>query len=135
MLIAKQRCALHLHQSPPLSDRRCQPKRDKFSGLSRREKRRKLAMEEDAAETGAIKAAIRSAKKSSRPAKIGEVQKKLPSAKDKAKAKRKPKVVSSRAGAFDRDLGQRQQSREGVRSKKSDKIGGMGKKGGKRKGK
>lgn len=48
-----------------------QPKRDKFSGLTRRAKRRKMAMEEDKTDQRAIGASIRSAKKSMRPAKIG----------------------------------------------------------------
>lgn len=96
--------------------------------------------EEDSGETGAIRAAIRSAKKIQRPAKIGEKQTALPSSKQKAKNKaRRQKVISSRStSAFDKDLGQRTSTvsaREGVRAKKGDKIGGMGKKGGKRKGK
>ncbi|CAL1695875.1 unnamed protein product [Somion occarium] len=109
------------------------PKRDKFSGLSRRVKRRKMALEEDdAVETGAIKAAVRSAKKSSRPKKIGEPESKPQSrkTKDKKSKAKRPKGVKARSGgAFDTDLGQRS-SREGVRAKKGDKIGGMGKKGG-----
>ena len=44
-------------------------------------------MEEDADETGAIKAAIRAAKKTQRPAKIGEKQPSLPSSKQKSKDK------------------------------------------------
>ena len=126
----------HVHSS-------LQPKRDKFSGLSRREKRRKMAMEEDAQETGAIKAAIRSAKKSQRPAKIGEKQTHLPAKqKSRDKGRKRQKVTAgSKGSSFDKDLGQRSKqasagaSREGVRAKKGDKIGGMGKKGGKRKGK
>ena len=94
-------------------------------------------MEEDAQETGAIKAAIRSAKKTQRPVKIGEKQTQLPSkAKSKDKARQKRKVMAKGGSAFDKDLGQRPAAkREGVRAKKSDKIGGMGKKGPKRKGK
>ena len=103
-------------------------------------------MEEDALETGAIKAAIRSAKKTQRPAKIGEQQAQLPSSKQKSrdKARKRQKVTTGKGSAFDKDLGQRPRgsagggaaSREGVRAKKGDKIGGMGKKGGgKRKGK
>ncbi|KIP11968.1 hypothetical protein PHLGIDRAFT_27593 [Phlebiopsis gigantea 11061_1 CR5-6] len=116
------------------------PKRDKFAGLTRKAKRRKLAMEEDANETGAIKAAIRSAKKTQRPAKIGEKQPSLPSSKQKSRGKaRKAKSISRSTSVFDKDLGQRSNAsaatREGVRAKKGDKIGGMGKKGGKRKGK
>ncbi|KAJ6610890.1 DEAD-domain-containing protein [Mycena sp. CBHHK59/15] len=95
------------------------PKRDKFSGLTRKAKRRKLAMEEDKelGDDGAMKAAIRSAKKSAQPSKIGVL----------------PKKVSARAGgAFDRDFGQKP-SGEGVRSKKGDAVGRLGKKAGKHK--
>ena len=44
-----------------------------MSGLSRKAKRRKLAMENDAkmADGGALRAAVRSAKKAARPKKIG----------------------------------------------------------------
>ncbi|KAL1697166.1 P-loop containing nucleoside triphosphate hydrolase protein [Schizophyllum commune] len=115
------------------------PKRDKFSGLSRKAKRRKLANEEDEADTNAVAAAIRSAKKASRPTKIG-----LPEARTaksgKNKKKGKPvKVTGKRAGGtFDRDLGQKgakSSSSEGIRAKKSDAVGRVGKKPGKRKGK
>ncbi|KAG6842195.1 nucleolar DEAD-box protein required for synthesis of 60S ribosomal subunit [Blastosporella zonata] len=110
------------------------PKRDKFAGLSRRAKRRKMIMEEDAdlGDQKGINAAIRSAKKSSRPAKIG-IPDQRPS---KTKTKTKPRKVTSRAGgAFDRDFGGKAGGqREGVRAKKSDAIGKKGgsKKGGKR---
>ena len=79
-------------------------------------------MEDDAAETGAIRAAVRSAKKASRPAKIGEPERRQTSKSAKAQ----------KSGAFEKELGQRT-VREGVRAKKGDVIGGMGKKGGKRK--
>ncbi|KAI0669913.1 DEAD-domain-containing protein [Trametes maxima] len=112
------------------------PKRDKFAGLSRRAKRRKMAMEEDEApESGAIRAAVRSAKKASRPAKIGEPERRPAQSKkkDKKKAARSKSVTKPKGGAFEKDLGQRP-VREGVRAKKGDVIGGMGKKkGGKRK--
>ncbi|KAI8995616.1 DEAD-domain-containing protein [Trametes punicea] len=112
------------------------PKRDKFAGLSRRAKRRKMALEEDdAAESGAIRAAVRSAKKASRPAKIGEPERRPPSSrkKDKKRATRSKTITKQKGSAFEKDLGQRP-VREGVRAKKGDVIGGMGKKkGGKRK--
>ena len=119
---------------PRLSAAR-QPKRDKFAGLSRRAKRRKMAMEEDAEETGAIRAAVRSAKKASRPVKIGEPERRPNSTKKdrKKKAARTKSVTKPKGGAFEKDMGQRA-PREGVRAKKGDVIGGMGKKkGGKRK--
>ncbi|KAM5535451.1 hypothetical protein V8D89_010973 [Ganoderma adspersum] len=114
------------------------PKRDKFAGLSRRAKRRKMTMEEDdAAETGAIQAAVRSAKKASRPVKIGEPERRATSSKkrERKKAARTRSVTKSKraSGAFEKEFGQRP-TREGVRAKKGDVIGGMGKKkGGKRK--
>jgi ATP-dependent RNA helicase DDX27 len=100
-----------------------------------------MAIEDDEEldDGGAVKAAIRSAKKAARPAKIGVPDKRPSKSKGKAK-KSGPKKVTARAGgAFDRDFGQKGESggrREGVRAKKGDAIGGMGKsKGGKRKGK
>ena len=92
-------------------------------------------------ETGAIKAAIRSAKKSQRPVKIGEKQPRLPSkakSKDNKARNKKQKAAGGAKGVsvFDKEIGQRPAARrEGVRAKKGDKIGGMGKKGPKRKGK
>lgn len=110
------------------TDPRAQPKRDKFAGLSRRDKRRKLAMEEDAVETGAIRAAVRSAKKSIKPAKIGEPLRGLPQTK-KVRNSKVNKTKSRTGAGFDAEMGQRQ-AREGVRAKKGDVIGGMGKKKG-----
>ncbi|KAH8120370.1 P-loop containing nucleoside triphosphate hydrolase protein [Phellopilus nigrolimitatus] len=96
-----------------IKDEITEPKRDKLSGLSRRVKRRKLAMEEDEGETAAVRAA----------------------AKEK---KRKTGKVTGKKGVFDRDMGEKRKSggatakaREGVRANKTDKIGGMGKKGAK----
>ncbi|KZT74641.1 DEAD-domain-containing protein [Daedalea quercina L-15889] len=117
------------------------PKRDKYAGLSRHTKRRKIAMEEDDAggESGAIRAAVRSAKKASKPAKIGEPERR-PAAISKKREKNKERKLRGKAaarigGAFDKDHGQRR-AKEGVRAKKGDVIGGMGKKkGGKRKAK
>lgn len=119
-----------------------QPKRDRFSGLSRKLKRRKMAKEEDEemGDEKALNAAIRSAKKSARPNKIGVLEKRVVKL-SKGKAKKSARKVTARTGgAFDRDLGQKASSgggrTEGVRAKKSDAVGGMGKKkGGKRKGK
>ncbi|KAL4243573.1 DEAD box helicase family protein [Abortiporus biennis] len=111
------------------------PKRDKFAGLSRRAKRRKMALEEDAAEeTGAIRAAVRSAKKASRPKKIGE-QESRPKSDRKKDRKSKRAVKAKAGGAFDHDMNQRGH-REGVRAQKGDVVGGMGrKKGGKKRSK
>ncbi|KAJ3774939.1 DEAD-domain-containing protein [Lentinula raphanica] len=107
------------------------PKRDKFSGLSRKAKRRKLAREEDheTGNEGAIKSAIRSAKKSMRPSKIGEPERHpVKASKTREKKKIRRKLVPGRGGGFERDLGQSRH--EGARAKKGDIIGGMGKKKG-----
>lgn len=94
-------------------------------------------MEDDAAETGAIRAAVRSAKKASRPVKIGEPERRATSSKkrERKKAAGTKSAAKSKgaSGAFEKEFGQRP-TREGVRAKKGDVIGGMGKKkGGKRK--
>jgi ATP-dependent RNA helicase DDX27 len=91
--------------------------------------------DEELGDGGAVKAAIRSAKKAARPTKIG-----VPTSKSKGKSNKSGarRVTARAGGAFDRDLGQKGSSggrREGVRAKKGDAIGGMGKKGGKRKAK
>ncbi|KAL6309998.1 DEAD-domain-containing protein [Sparassis latifolia] len=106
------------------------PKRDKFAGLSRRVKRRKMALEEDeAGESGAIRAAVRSAKKTARPAKIGEPERQSSRKKEKKEKSGKRRVGG---GSFDKEMGQKT-AREGVRAKRGDIVGGMGgKKGGKR---
>ena len=96
-------------------------------------------MEDDVGETGAIRAAVRAAKKSFKPVKIGEPDRRASSKADKKKASKKKGAASAssgkRKGNFDKEMGPRP-VREGVRAKKSDIIGGMGKKkGGKRKGK
>lgn len=112
-----------------------QPKRDKFSGLSRKAKRRKMAREDDEelGDSGAMHAAIRSAKKAARPTKIG-VPEKRPSKSRSKDRKAGPKKVTARAGgAFERDFGQKGSAggrREGVRAKRGDTVGGMGKKKG-----
>ena len=113
-----------------------QPKRDKFAGLTRKAKRRKLALEEDEeqGESRAIKAAVRSAKKAQRPGKIGLPEKRLDNPKAKAKAKRAQRVANRKGSSFDKDMNQKA-PREGVRARKGDAIGGIKKKGGKRKGK
>ncbi|KAJ7293597.1 DEAD-domain-containing protein [Mycena rebaudengoi] len=108
------------------------PKRDKFSGLTRKAKRRKLAREEDEelGDDRATNAAIRSAKKGARPKKIG-VETSRPLTK-KASRNRK-KVTARTGGAFDKDISQK--PKEGVRAKKGDAVGRLGKKPGKGSGK
>lgn len=86
--------------------------------------------EKESGDRGAIAASIRSAKKASRPAPIGEPERR-PAKKSKGKGKGKKKTAV-RAGkiGFDRDMGQKRSSAEGVRARKGDVIGGMGKKKG-----
>lgn len=89
-----------------------------------------MAMEEDeVGESGAIKAAVRSAKKASRPAKIGEPERRPGKSRPKAEKKRRaPSKTKARAGgAFEQEMGKRP-AREGVRAKKGDGVGGFGKK-------
>lgn len=77
-------------------------------------------MEDDVGETGAIRAAVRAAKKSFKPARIGEPERRASSKADKKKASKKKSgapVSSSKGkgrGNFDREMGQRP-VREGVR--------------------
>ncbi|KAI6031818.1 DEAD-domain-containing protein [Pisolithus microcarpus] len=112
------------HAGASLSDP-SKPKREKYAGLSRKAKRRKtlLEAEKDVVEKGAIDAAIRSAKREARAGKVGKTQQKSPKAAHK---------VTSRFGsAFGQDLSVKTR-REGIRARKGDKIGGMGRNGGKR---
>ncbi|EPQ60803.1 DEAD-domain-containing protein [Gloeophyllum trabeum ATCC 11539] len=132
-----------LHEAGPSSAARVKnvsdstkPKRDKFAGLSRRAKRHKMAVEEDkeAGDSKTIDAAIRAVKKSSRPAKIGEPERR-PSRAKKTKDKKRTKTktsLSKRESAFGTEMGQSAR-REGVRAKKGVQVGGKAKKGGKRK--
>lgn len=101
-----------------------QPKRDKFSGLTRRAKRRKIAMEEDETDQRVIGASIRSAKKSMRPTKIGMPEPRQQKVKQK-KTRGGPKSLKNKS-PFDRDLGQHAKT-EGVRAKKGDSVGRAGK--------
>ena len=92
-----------------------------------------MALEEEKEEGDrkVVDAAIRAAKKASRPAKIGvPVQQ---NANRSKKAKRKTKVTSH-GSVFSKDMEQRSNRGEGVRAKKGDAVAGMNK-GGKRKGK
>ncbi|KAG9314378.1 DEAD-domain-containing protein [Chiua virens] len=114
------------------ADDASKPKREKYAGLSRRAKRRKVAMELDKelGGNGGLDAAIRSAKKAARPGKIGKALGKAPT---RMKSGPKSKSKSRSAGAFEQDLSSSKARNEGVRAKKGDAISGMGKrKGGKR---
>jgi ATP-dependent RNA helicase DDX27 len=98
-----------------------------------------MADDEELGGGGAVKAAIRSAKKAARPAKIGVPEKRTSKSKAKNTKSGVRRVTARAGGVFDRDLEQKGGTsggrREGVRAKKGDAIGGMGKKGGKRKAK
>jgi ATP-dependent RNA helicase DDX27 len=106
-------------------------KRGKYDGLSRKLKRRKMAMEEDEADEQVSRntaLAIRNAKKSAQPVKITEALPKKNLGKGKGKDKKK-KVARGRVGggkgsAFDTPGG----DREGMRAQKTkvnlDKKGG-----------
>lgn len=109
-----------------------QPKRDKYAGLSRRAKRRKMSMEVDKeiGDSASLNAAIRATKKAAKGGKIGEALKKGPT---RMKHNSKSKTRSRTASVFEQDLSAKKARGEGARAKKGDTIGGMGKrKGGKR---
>lgn len=77
--------------------------------------------EETKEERKAADAAIRSAKKAARPARIGIPDK--PSSKQgKAKQQKKKKLALGKAG-FGQDQGSRTNQREGIRAKRGDAIG------------
>ena len=101
-----------------------QYKRDKLSGLTRRAKRRKIAVDEDEVEKRAIGTSIRSAKKAMRPAKIGISEPRLQSSK-RTKMRGGTKKLKD-ANSFGSDLGQRTVA-EGTRAKKGDSVGRAGK--------
>ncbi|KAF9229305.1 DEAD-domain-containing protein, partial [Gyrodon lividus] len=100
------------------------PQRDKYAGLPRRAKRRKMAMEADKefGDSNALNAAIRSAKKAARPGKMGNPPSKS--------LTQKAKVTSRARGVFEQDLSGKRVRGEGTRAKKGDAIGGMGKRKG-----
>ncbi|KIY52754.1 DEAD-domain-containing protein [Fistulina hepatica ATCC 64428] len=136
------------------------PKRDKYSGLSRKAKRRKMAAEEDekAGENArATSAAIRAAKKAGRPTKLGVPEARAAHVKSKKKSNKSSATAAAAAGrvrasagrsgvsVFGMDMGTKKHghAHEGMRAKKGDTLGRLGKKpgkgkkiaGGKRKGK
>jgi ATP-dependent RNA helicase DDX27 len=64
-----------------------------------------------------------------KPVKIGEKQPSLLQKKKRDRAGTKVKAGTKKGSAFDKEMGHRT-AREGVRAKKGDVIGGMGKKKG-----
>jgi ATP-dependent RNA helicase DDX27 len=119
-----------------------QRKRDKYEGLSRKQKRSRMAKEEDAAyeeSTRAVDASIRSAKKALRPTKITEPEAK-PLRQTKPKAAREgpaKKKIRIGKGAFDTEFGKKNEKAvgEGARAGRNDGVGLGGKGKGKAKGK
>lgn len=87
--------------------------------------------DEEMADDRPIQASIRSAKKAARPTKIGLPENKPTKSTKKKDKSTKRKVTASKGSAFGEDVGKLPVQREGVRAKKGDTIGGMGKKGGK----
>jgi len=89
-----------------------------------------IEAEQEPGQKGAIDAAIRSAKRQARPGKVGTVQMKNTASMSDGRKKVASKVTSRVGGAFNQDLSAK---REGIRARKGDAIGGMGRqKGGKR---
>ncbi|CAG7851596.1 ATP-dependent RNA helicase drs1; AltName: Full=DEAD box RNA helicase 11 [Serendipita indica DSM 11827] len=105
------------------------PKRDKFAGLSRKAKRRKLAQEEDAQikDSVTIKASIREAKKAQRPTRIGLPEGRKAGKEKRGKAKAIRKKTSTKLGkglGFSKDAAETsRRGREGARASKTDAIG------------
>ncbi|EGG05811.1 uncharacterized protein MELLADRAFT_43753 [Melampsora larici-populina 98AG31] len=111
-------------------------KRDKFDGLSRAQKRRKMANEEDAQERlqPVINSSIRAAKKAQRPVKIGMEQESYKTLNAKKKSKSKPKKGKS---SFSNDLGEKKSVKSSSKpsprlNKKITGSSGKPQKGGKR---
>lgn len=99
-----------------------QPKRGKYDGLSRKAKRRKMAIEADAEDDSGktTSAAIRKAKKDSRPTRITEPMAKPIIGKQKKKSKNSTgKLGGKKGSAFDEDRGQKSRGgHEGMRAKR-----------------
>ena len=83
-----------------------QPRRDKLSGLTRKQKRRKLALEADKelGDTKSLSAAIRSAKKLNQPQKIGTLE-------QRSSSRKKSGFGKKRRGMFETELGRKAKSR------------------------
>lgn len=85
-----------------------------------------MAMEVDKelGDNAGLNAAIRSAKKAARPGKIGLALNKGPT---QLKHGPMSKARSRTDSAFEQDLSGRRARHEGIRAKKGDAVGGMGK--------
>lgn len=93
--------------------------------------------EAERGESGAIKAAIRNAKRQGRPNKIGLPDAPRDARKSRGKEKKSKKKERVSKIGFEKELGVKRKSavggREGTRAKKGDAIGSGKKKGGPRK--
>ncbi|GAA6035936.1 hypothetical protein JCM8097_005174 [Rhodosporidiobolus ruineniae] len=98
---------------------RKEPKRTPFSGLSRREKRRKIAMREeeedrDSGSYGDVSASIRSAKRAAKPGKLTFAKPERPAGGEKREKKKK-------VGKFEREMGVAGGGSEGKRPGKRER--------------
>lgn len=111
-------------------DKKKNGKHGKYDGLSRKEKRSRMAKDElkEEGDQGAINAGIRAAKKAARPKQLGVLEYKQKKAEKKGDKKRKSSAHSTGkavvGGSFREDLGQR-----GGKTKPSRGKGGGGERG------
>lgn len=83
-----------------------------------------MELDKEVGDNAGLNAAIRSAKKAAKPGKIGQTLSKGPvRLKHGSKSKAKSRTLST----FEEDLSVRKAGREGIRAKKGDAVGGMGK--------
>lgn len=83
-----------------------------------------IEVDKEIGDNAGLNAAIRSAKKAAKPEKIGKALSKGPT---QLKHGPKSKAGSRTVSAFEQDLSVRKASSEGIRAKKGDAVGGMGK--------
>ncbi len=87
------------------------PKRGKFDGLSRKQKRRKIATEEDSKEMVSQKAAARSSKSGMKPKKLLQIS--------ESTRKDKPiRKTTSKQGSFDKESDNRKKPSSAIHSVK-----------------
>ncbi|MBW0466917.1 hypothetical protein O181_006632 [Austropuccinia psidii MF-1] len=98
--------------TPSVQQAKKGPQRDRFDGLSRKAKRRKMAKEEDAKEKlqPAIKSSIRAAKKAQRPIKINATQAAQDTYNHQNKKVKKVKKSKKPKSSFDLDMGAKARS-------------------------
>ncbi|WFC94874.1 RNA helicase [Malassezia brasiliensis] len=117
------------------AEKRKAKEKDRFAGLSRRQKRLKLMREEDAKENNSreIDASIRAAKRAQRPKELGVNEPKYKPKPSKPKRRKISTELrsSDKGGAFGRDMSSAR-STKGSASKPNKTSGRGGKKGGRR---